>query len=248
MIAENPILALLAGAAAGGFINGLAGFGIALMALAIWLQVMPSQQAVPIVAVLAVVTGFQGLWLVRRDVVRRPGRAMRFLLPALIGVPVGTALLLAVSETTIRLVIAAIMLAYGGFFTLGRSVPRIHGPTPVIDTLVGLAGGVMGGAAGLSGVLPTMWCALRPWPRNETRAVLQVFNQVILTASAILFAWRGLYTPQVLLMAAISLPVAVIAAQAGIVIFRRLSDDLFRRLLIWTLFGAGILIALREMF
>jgi uncharacterized membrane protein YfcA len=49
-------------------------------------------------------------------------------------------------------------------------------------------------------------------------------------------------------MAAISLPVAVIAAQAGIVIFRRLSDDLFRRLLIWTLFGAGILIALREMF
>ena len=32
MIAENPILALLAGAAAGGFINGLAGVGIALMA------------------------------------------------------------------------------------------------------------------------------------------------------------------------------------------------------------------------
>lgn len=106
----------------------------------------------------------------------------------------------------------------------------------------------MGGAASLSGVLPTMWCALRAWPRNETRAVLQLFNQVILTCSAVLFAWRGLYTREIMLMAAISLPAAMLAAQLGIVIFRRLSDKQFRQLLIWMLFASGVILTLRELF
>lgn len=242
------LLPLLAGAVAAGFINGLAGFGPALMALAIWLQVMPPQQAVPMVAILAIVTGLQGLWLVRRDLTRQPVRAARFLLPALIGVPIGTVLLLVVTENVIRLSIAFVMLAYGGFFALSRNMPRIREKTPVIDIFVGFIGGVMGGAASLSGVFPTMWCALRSWPRNETRAILQLFNQVILTCSALLFAWRGLYTREILMMTAISLPVAMLAAQLGIAVFRRLSDDRFRLLLIWILFAAGVLIAVRELF
>ena len=38
---------LLAGALAGGFVSGLTGFGTALMALGIWLYVMPAAIAVP---------------------------------------------------------------------------------------------------------------------------------------------------------------------------------------------------------
>ena len=44
---------LLAGAFAGGAINGLAGFGTALFALGFWLQILPAAQAVAIVVVMA---------------------------------------------------------------------------------------------------------------------------------------------------------------------------------------------------
>ena len=45
---------LLAGALAGGFVSGLAGFGTALMALGIWLYILPPAIAVPLVLICSV--------------------------------------------------------------------------------------------------------------------------------------------------------------------------------------------------
>ncbi len=46
---------LFLGAFAGGFVSGLAGFGTALMALGIWLYVLPPSLAVPLVLICSVV-------------------------------------------------------------------------------------------------------------------------------------------------------------------------------------------------
>src|SRR5437868_14066652 len=46
---------LLFGALAGGFVSGLAGFGTALMALGIWLYVLPPSLAVPLVLICSVI-------------------------------------------------------------------------------------------------------------------------------------------------------------------------------------------------
>ena len=64
------IVWLVLGAAAGGFINGLASFGTALMSLGVWLQVMPPWQAVAVVAAMSAASG-QSLWLIRRGL--KPG-------------------------------------------------------------------------------------------------------------------------------------------------------------------------------
>ena len=45
---------VVAGAIAGGFVSGLAGFGTALMALGIWLYVLPPSIAVPLVIVCSI--------------------------------------------------------------------------------------------------------------------------------------------------------------------------------------------------
>ncbi|WP_050526111.1 hypothetical protein [Pseudorhodobacter aquimaris] len=41
------------GAIAGGFINRLAGFGAALLALGLWLQIMPPQQSVAVIVMVS---------------------------------------------------------------------------------------------------------------------------------------------------------------------------------------------------
>lgn len=239
---------LLAGAFAGGAINGLAGFGTALFALGFWLQILPAAQAVSIVVVMSVISGLQGLWIVRDEVLRSPDRLARFLLPALIGVPAGVALLAVVSAPMLKIVIAGFMLTYGGFFLLRGSLPRFERHVPMADVLVGFTGGVLGGAASLSGALPTMWCAMRPWPKTETRAVLQPYNVAVLGMTGLLLAWNGLYTPETLMLTAIALPATMIGAQCGIAVFRRLSDDQFRFLLIALMALSGALLALRELF
>ncbi len=243
----EPLALLIAGAAVGGFVNGLAGFGTALFALGFWLQAFPPVQAVAMIVVTASVTGLQGLWLVRREVLANPRRLLRFLIPALIGIPAGAALLTWIDPHWLKLAIAALMLIYGGFFLFRRSLPAIEAPTPMTDAGIGLVGGVMGGLAGLSGALPAMWCALRPWPKRETRAVLQPFNMAVLTISAVLLALRGAYTPEVLGAMAIAMVVAISAAQAGIMVFHRLGDHRFRRLLIGLMFVSGAVLGVREL-
>ncbi len=239
---------LFAGAAAGGLINGLAGFGTALFALGLFLTVMPPVQAVAIVLMLAVSSGLQGLWVVRREVRNNPRRLLRFLLPALVGIPLGIMILSIINPTTLKLVIAVFLILYGGFFTFRRTLPRFDRPTPVVDALVGFAGGVLGGAASLSGALPTMWCSMRPWPKNETRAVLQPYNVVVLLISALILAFRGAYTAQTLLYLVIALPISICMAHFGLSLFKRLKDDTFRRLLVSLTLVSGVLLLLREAF
>ncbi|SFR42587.1 hypothetical protein SAMN04488002_1608 [Litoreibacter janthinus] len=237
---------LAVGAAAGGFINGLAGFGTALFALGFWLQIMPPAQAVSIVVVMSVIAGLQGVWLVRSSILDQPRRLARFVVPALAGVPLGVAALSVLEPTVLKIIIAGFLILYGGFFTLRSSLPKLDRPTPVIDGLVGFAGGILGGAASLSGALPTMWCAMRPWPKSETRAVLQPFNVVVLGVTALVFAFKGAYTLQTLTYIAMALPVTMVFAQVGITVFKRLTDDQFRRLLIAMMLISGLVLMLRE--
>ncbi len=239
---------LILGAAIGGFVNGLAGFGTAMFALSFWLQVLPPAQAVAVVVMVSTVTGLQGIWLVRHAILDHPRRLARFLLPALVGIPLGVMALSWLEPRGLRLTIAVVMLAYGGFFSLRRTLPALDRPTPLIDALVGFVGGVMGGAASLSGVVPTMWCAMRPWPKAETRAVLQPFNVTVLALTAATFALRGAYTPDTFVLIAVALPVSILSAQAGITAFRHLPDPLFRRLIIGLMLVSGGALLLREAF
>lgn len=238
------VLYLVAGALAGGFINGLAGFGTSLFALGWWLQVMEPVQAVAIVLAVSVATGVQGLVVVRRAI-RWPRLAL-FLVPALIGIPIGARLLAMIDPQPLKITIAAFLLAYGGFFAVRRNLPSITRPYRAVDVTLGFLGGILGALAGLSGALPTMWLAMRDWTKAETRGVLQPFNVAVLAVSAALLAATGGYGRETLLLLAMVLPISILAAQGGIALFRRLSDLQFRRLIIALMFASGAILMLRE--
>ena len=243
----DTVFYLVAGAADGGFINGLAGFGTALFALGFFLTIMTPVEAVAIVVVLSVISGVQGMWIVRHAISDQPHRLARFLLPAVVGIPLGVAALSVIDASTLKLVIAGFLILYGGFFSLRKALPNLTRRTPFIDMGVGFLGGILGGAASLSGALPTMWCSMRAWPKAETRAVLQPFNVVVLLLTAILLAIQGAYTRDTLLGIAIALPVTLVFAQIGIAVFQRLTDTAFRRLLIGMTFVSGTILLLREL-
>lgn len=243
-----PILGpILAGALAGGFINGLAGFGTALLALGFFLQVLPPVQAVGLTVAMSVTTGLPGIWVIRKTLFQYPRRTTRFLLPSLAGIPLGIAALAYVDPDWLRLLIAGFLILYGVFFLARGSLPQFDRDTPRIDRLIGFAGGILGGLAGLSGALPAMWCALRPWPRHETRAVLQPFNFVILAISTVILAFRGAYPSQVWPVLVLAIVTAGISGQVGIFVFKRLTDTAFRWLLIGLMLLSGIVLLMRTL-
>jgi uncharacterized membrane protein YfcA len=239
----DVILYLAFGAFAGGFINGLAGTGTALFALGFYLVVLDPVRAVAIVAFMSVLVGVQGLWIVRREIRAQPYRLLRFVVPGLLGVPVGLALLDSIDATKLRIAVAVLLIVYGFYFGFRASLPAFSRRTPWVDSTVGFVGGFLGGAAAVSGALPQMWLSIRPWTKAETRAVLQPFNVAILGTTVGLLFFQGAYDSTALGALMITIPTGLIAAQIGIAVFRRLSDTGFRRLLIMLtlMMGVGVM-------
>lgn len=236
---------LTLGAAAGGFINGLSGTGTALFALGFYLVVLDPVRAVAICALMSVLVGVQGLWIVRREIRAAPKRLLRFLLPGIIGVPIGVSLLTVIEAGSLRVAVATLLILYGGYFAFRTALPAFDRSTPVWDMLVGFVGGVLGGSASVSGAIPAMWISLRPWRKTESRAVLQPFNVLVLSMTVALIVAQGGFDRTALMAFLVTLPMGVIAAQVGIWVFRRLTDTQFRRLviLLTLLMGLGIMLS-----
>ena len=232
------VLFIAAGAACGGFVNGLAGFGTALFALGWWLQIMPPLQAVPVVLAMSVISGVQGVVVVRKAIDWK--RLSIFLVPALFGIPAGLQVLDRIDGDVLKLIVAGLLILFSGYFLFRRELPNIRRATPVLDGLIGLAGGFLGAVAGLSGALPTMWSALRDWNKAERRALLQPYNLVVLAIAATVLVFKGRYDMNVAMAVVVALPVTVIATQCGLAAFHRLSDHQFRRLLVFLMLVSGL--------
>lgn len=236
---------LIAGAIAGGFVNGIAGTGTALFTLGFWLQAVPPLEAVAMVLVISIISGIQGLILVWRVI--DWSRLLWFLAPAFTAMPIGFYLLNIINAPLLKIIVAVFLLLYGGFFTFRKNLPLISKPNRLLNAVVGFCAGILGQLGGLSGALPTMWCALHSWSKTEQRALLQPFNMAVLSTAAAVLFFNGAYEFSVLSNLAIVIPTALISSFIGIAVFKRLNDNQFRRLLIAMMWISGLILMLQEL-
>src|SRR5687768_7710786 len=158
---------LIVGALIGGFVSGLMGFGTGISALPLWLYAVPPLLAGPLVVVCSVISQAQTLPSIWHTIDFK--RALPFIAGGLLGVPAGTLLLPHVSVTAFKLAVAILLIVYCGFLLLRRIRFNIQWGGRLADGVVGLCGGVLGGLAGLSGPLPTIWAGLRGWEKHAKR-------------------------------------------------------------------------------
>lgn len=229
---------IVAGALVGGFVNGLTGFGTGITALVFWLYAMPPVVAAPLVAACSVVGQVQALPMLRASV--DLARLAPFLAGGLPAVPVGAWLVAYTPVNLVKLGLGVLLVASSSFLLFwNRPARRRVGGKPG-DAAVGLIGGVLGGLAGLSGVLVTLWVSLQPWGRDERRAVFQGFNLIVLASVLVVYAVMGLLSFDFLKAFALSLPGTIVGAYLGQVVYRRLADETFRRLVLGLLLIAGL--------
>jgi len=173
---------LLLGAIAGGFVSGLAGFGTALMALGIWLYVLPPSIAVPLVLITSVVAQSWTLPSMWRSF--DLSLVWPFLIGGLAGVPLGTMLVAHADPNVFKLTVGVFLLVFpAALYFSGPMAFSLGGR--LADGAIGFAGGIMGGLAGLSGPLPILWASIRGWGKHERRGVFQIFNWTVLVAARV---------------------------------------------------------------
>jgi uncharacterized protein len=229
---------LLVGALAGGFVSGLAGFGTALMALGIWLYVLPPTLAVPLVLICSLVSHaltLPSFWRLFDLKVAWP-----FLIGGIIGVPLGGLLIAHADPRGFKLAVGVLLLVFPAALYFNRTPVKLSFGGRAADGLVGFAGGILGGLAGLSGALPTLWASIRGWEKDERRGVFQTFNSTVLVASLCMQTATGLVTKEVLWLALLASPATVLSSWLGARSYHALSDRNFRDLVLGLLFLSGI--------
>jgi uncharacterized protein len=226
------------GAFAGGFVSGLAGFGTGLTALGFWLHVISPQLAATLVVVCSVVSQAQTLPTIWHAI--EPARLWPFIASGLVGVPIGTQLLASLEPAAFKVAIGVFLILFSTFMILGKVRLRLAWGGRIADGAIGFAGGFLGGLAGLSGPLPTMWSVVRGWGKDERRAVFQVFNLTILAAALVAHAAWGLLTVELGRLVLLALPGTLIGAWLGARAYRRLSNRRFDAVVLYLLLLSGL--------
>jgi uncharacterized membrane protein YfcA len=229
---------LLFGALAGGFVSGLAGFGTALMALGIWLYVMPPDVAVQLVLICSIIAQTWTMPSIWRAIDFK--LVLPFVVGGLAGVPLGTVLVAYADPHLFKLGVGIFLLVFPAALYFQRAPVALSIGGRVADTAVGFAGGVLGGLAGLSGPLPILWASVRGWGKDERRGLFQVFNWTILTAAFFAQAGSGLVTRETMWLALLALPATIGGAWLGTRAYHALSDGNFRDVVLGLLFLSGI--------
>ena len=132
----------------------------------------------PLIALTSVAAQLVGVRAVRRAL--RWDRLRVFLIGGALGVPIGMIALARASPDLLRAGVGWFLMGYAMLEIFGRaSVPSGEARAHRLDGWAGLAGGFLGGFAGLSGPLPILWLRLRGGSSGAQRAIYQPFNLAI---------------------------------------------------------------------
>jgi uncharacterized protein len=234
----TALVLLPVGAFAGGFVSGLTGFGTALMALGIWLYVLPPSIVVPLVLICSIVGQTSTLPTFWRSIDFR--LVWPFLIGGLAGVPLGTMLIAHADPRIFKGSVGVLLLVFPAALYFNRTPMALSFGGRIADAAIGFAGGILGGLAGLSGALPTLWATVRGWGKDERRGVFQTFNWTVLSAALCLQVGTGFITTEVLRLALLALPATIFGAWLGARCYHALSDRDFRDVVLGLLFLSGV--------
>jgi uncharacterized protein len=236
----EQIVLVLVGALAAGIVSGLTGFGTAITALGIWLYAIPPAAAASLAIICAVAAQLQTLHLIWRAIEWR--RVLFFVVPGVLGVPLGTYLLPHIDPRIFKIGIGAFLIIYPIYVLARRDQIQTTWGGTAADGIIGFGGGVLGGLTGLSGVFPVVWTDIRGWSKQQRRGIVQFFNMTILSLALASHALAGMLTRQVALNAAVALPGTIAGAWTGAFIYRRLADRGYQRavMILLLLAGAGL--------
>ena len=203
------------------FQQSLSGFGFALIAMPLLVQLVGIEIAAPLVAVLAltlnIINGIRWREALDFSEIKRLGIWMA------LGVPIGIWGIFALNETIVKAGLGVLLVAYALFALLKpEKLPTISRRWAYP---AGFFAGLLGGAYNTSGPPLILYGSLRNWSHQRFRAVLQSLFGFAASIVVIGHIIAGHYTQPVLKRTGIALPGILIAVVIGALLDRRIQPE-----------------------
>ena len=223
---------------AAALVTGVAGFAFGLVAAAVWLHILtPIQTATLIIAFGLVVQGIS-VWKLRHAL--RWHRLWPFLFGAAFGVPLGVAVLDWARPDHVRATVGAVLVLYSAYGLARPAMKPVKRGGATADASVGFLNGILGGLTGLAGILTTIWCGVRGWPKDEQRAVFQPIGVAIFAMSGLWLGISGAISTDTAWFFVIGLPALLAGTWLGLKLYGLLDEAGFRKIVLLVLLVSGI--------
>ncbi|SPA01440.1 conserved hypothetical protein, DUF81; putative membrane protein [Cupriavidus taiwanensis] len=235
---DSTLLIVIAGAAVAGFVQGLSGFAFGMVAMSFWAWAIEPRLAAAMTVFGALTGQLLAAASVRRGLSWR--RLWPFVVGGVAGIPLGVAVLPLLDAQWFKAVLGAFLTLWCPVMLMARRLPHIGVGGRMADGVAGAAGGVMGGIGGFTGVIPTLWCTLRGFDKDEQRAVIQNFNLATLAMTMAAYVGKGIVTREMLPMFLVVAPAMLVPTLLGTRLYLGISEATFRKIVLSLLTASGV--------
>jgi len=218
------------------FTQGLSGFGVALVAMALLPNIIGIKDAIVLVALVAFVVDF-GVLLRYRDSLQFK-KVLPLILASFVGVPLGIFLLRRADEGLALAILGITLAGYALYALSGLRLLELKGKAWAYGT--GFFGGLLGGAYNTPGPPIIMYASCKKWEPDVFKGNLQTFfiqNSIIV----IIGHWAsGNFTPDILSIVWRGSPYLLAGLFAGLAMDRWINPEVFRKIVLVLLVVMGL--------
>lgn len=236
-------IVFLTGTFLAALVTGVGGFAFGIVAAAVWLYILtPLQTAILITGLGLVVQGYS-VWKLRHAL--QWSKLAPLVLGAAFGVPIGVFVLAHTNPQYLRLGVGAVLVLFSLYGLLRPTFKPLAFGGAAADAGAGFLNGVLGGATGFAGIVATIWCQLRGWPKDQQRAVFQPVGVATFAMTAAWLGGQGSIPRDVWWLFVVALPVLLAGTWLGLKLYGRLDEAQFRRVVLILLLASGIVLLIR---
>lgn len=224
-----------------GFIQGLSGFGSVLLSLPLLAIFLDVRTAIPLV-------GLYGVALTVFLLVQlRQHWDWRKLYPlcagSVPGAPVGVWLLNRLDAQIIQWIVGVVLILYALYSLLMKPVAREF--ARIWAYIAGFLAGCLGGAISASGPPVIVYTSLQPWSKDQIKVTLQGFFVISGLVVIVSQTVGGLMTEKVIIFFLASLPVLIFGTWIGSLLYGRVKDESYRRIMLVILGLLGLFMLIK---
>ena len=236
MVMPTPFLIALVFLLAG-FIQGMTGFGSALVAIPLLSLIIDIKSVVPLCILNSlVITTYLSLKM-RKDLDKK--KILPLCIAAVPGIILGSTLLKLVDSNIIRLWLGILLIAYSLHSLF--SIPKPQKLHTAWSYLAGFSSGAIGAAFSAGGPPTIIYTALNNWKKDTIKATLSgffLFNSYFIAA---VHAISGLTTIEIFTYFMISAPFVFLGTVLGTICYGKIPHDLYLKIIFAFLTLMGIM-------
>lgn len=200
--------------ALGSFIQGLTGFGLALVSVPLLSMVIDAKMAVPIAGIFGWLVTFPIVWKMRHSIQYKAGLILvAGSLPASF---VGAKLLASLPSQYI-LITMGIVLILSSIHSMRSTKPAFSKTSVPVTMGTGFASGVLGASVGEAGPPVIAYTSMQPWTADQAKSTLVFFFMLQMIGAITSFWNEGLITESVISLVTSAMPAFLIGMTSGMV-------------------------------